>query len=55
MNTFFTIKGLLPKGESNPPSMENPKPQLSLIISTLRAPFGVDSSEIIKNIIFKAN
>lgn len=44
INTFLTIKGLLPKGESKPPSMENPKPQLSLTISTQRAPLGVDSS-----------
>lgn len=44
MNTFFTTNGRLPKGESKPPSIEKPRPQLSLTISTQRAPFGVDSS-----------
>lgn len=46
MKIFLTIKGLFPIGESYPPSIENPKPQLSLITSTVLAPDGRLSSEI---------
>lgn len=30
MNTFFTVSGQCPLGESRPPSMARPRPQLSL-------------------------
>ena len=40
MNTFFTVNGQLPRGESKPPSMEKPRPQVSFRISTSWAPLG---------------
>lgn len=40
MKTFFTVNGQFPSGESKPPSMENPSPQVSFITSTSWAPFG---------------
>lgn len=45
IKTFFTINGLLPNGESKPPSMEKPNPQLSLTISTDREPVAASSVE----------
>lgn len=35
INTFFTINGRCPFGESCPPSIAIPRPQLSLNISTI--------------------
>lgn len=44
--TLVTTSGRLPSGESNPPSMAKPRPQLSLMISTQRAPLPVEASSI---------
>lgn len=38
MKIFFTVNGLSPFGESNPPSIENPKPPPSFINSIILWP-----------------